>query len=172
MIDLEKKPRERLILKFLYYGAFRVAELVSIRWKDLSFSFDRVSNRQVVYVAILGKGTKQRTETMFGKVVEDLIEFKFKNESKTKFLFCSREEGSPPLHQSRINGIVKKASLRAYLLKPVSPHWLRHAHATHAIERGAPIHLVRDTLGHSSIQTTGIYLDINPKESSGNYLNA
>ena len=40
-----------------------------------------------------------------------------------------------------------------------SPHWLRHAHATHALEHGhAPIHLVQATLGHASVATTGTYL--------------
>jgi integrase/recombinase XerD len=49
----------------------------------------------------------------------------------------------------------------------VSPHWLRHEHASHAIERGAPLPLVRDTLGHASISTTGIYAHARQGESSG-----
>ena len=44
----------------------------------------------------------------------------------------------------------------------MSPHWLRHAHATHALERGAPIHLVAATLGHASVATTGKYLHARP----------
>ncbi len=39
----------------------------------------------------------------------------------------------------------------------MSPHWLRHAHASHALERGAPVALVRDTLGHRSVSTTNGY---------------
>jgi integrase/recombinase XerD len=52
----------------------------------------------------------------------------------------------------------------------VSCHWLRHAHASHALDRGAPIHLVQATLGHSSISTTGRYLHARPTESSSSYL--
>jgi len=47
-----------------------------------------------------------------------------------------------------------------------SPHWLRHAHATHALERGAAIHLVQATLGHASVATTGRYLHARPTDSS------
>jgi site-specific recombinase XerD len=51
----------------------------------------------------------------------------------------------------------------------VSPHWLRHAHATHALERGAPIHLVQATLGYASVATTGRYLHARPTDSSARY---
>ncbi len=54
--------------------------------------------------------------------------------------------------------------------KDVSPHWLRHAHASHALDRGAAVHLVQATLGHSSVATTGRYLHARPTESSSRYL--
>jgi integrase/recombinase XerD len=49
-------------------------------------------------------------------------------------------------------------------------HWLRHSHATHALERGAPIHLVQATLGHASVATTGRYLHARPTDSSSRFL--
>lgn len=52
----------------------------------------------------------------------------------------------------------------------VSPHWLRHAHASHAMDRGAKIHLVRETLGHASVATTARYLHTRPDESSALFL--
>jgi integrase len=52
----------------------------------------------------------------------------------------------------------------------LSPHWLRHAHATHALERGAPIHIVQAALGHASVATTGRYLHARPTDSSARYL--
>ena len=66
--------------------------------------------------------------------------------------------------------IVKAAAQRAGIEVPVSPHWLRHAHASHALDRGAPIHLVQATLGHASITTNGRYLHARPKESSSQFL--
>jgi site-specific recombinase XerD len=52
-----------------------------------------------------------------------------------------------------------------------SPHWLRHAHATHALEHGhVPIHPVQATLGHASVATTSTYLRARPTDSSARYL--
>ena len=52
-----------------------------------------------------------------------------------------------------------------------TPHWLRHAHATHALEHGhAPIHLVQATLGHASVATTSKYLHARPNRQLGAYL--
>ena len=66
-------------------------------------------------------------------------------------------------------------SFRSYrpigrISEKVSPHWLRHAHASHALERGAPIHLVQATLGHATLATTGRYLHAMPSDSSARYL--
>ena len=52
----------------------------------------------------------------------------------------------------------------------VSRHWLRHSHATHALERGAPIHLVQATLGHASVAATGRYLHARLSDRSARYL--
>jgi integrase/recombinase XerD len=62
------------------------------------------------------------------------------------------------------------AAKRAGVVGKVSPHWMRHVHASHALDRGAPIHLVSHTLGHSSVATTGRYLHVRPTESSSKYL--
>jgi site-specific recombinase XerD len=66
--------------------------------------------------------------------------------------------------------IVREAAKRGGIEGAVSPHWLRHAHASHAIERGTPIALVQATLGYTSTTTTGLYLHVRPKASSALYL--
>ena len=82
-------------------------------------------------------------------------------------VFTSRKGGS--LDTRQVHRIVRAAGERVGV-EGVSPHWLRHAHASHALERGAPIHLVQATLGHASVATTGVYLHARPTESSGRYL--
>ena len=52
----------------------------------------------------------------------------------------------------------------------VSPHWLRHCHGSHAIDRKAPLTVVRDTLGHSNIAVTNEYAKARPDQSSSHYL--
>ena len=83
-------------------------------------------------------------------------------------VFRSRKGG--PLDASQVHRIVKGAAERAGLPAEVSAHWLRHAHASHSLDRGAPIHLVQQTLGHASVATTGRYLHARPTDSSARYL--
>jgi integrase/recombinase XerD len=83
-------------------------------------------------------------------------------------VFRSRKGG--PLTARQAQRLVDAAAKRAGLRAGVSPHWLRHAHATHALERGAPIHIVQATLGHASVATAGRYLHARPTDSSARYL--
>jgi integrase/recombinase XerD len=78
-------------------------------------------------------------------------------------MFPSRRGGGH-LDPSAIERLVWRAAQRAGLDTKISPHWLRHSHATHARERGAPIYLVQATLGHASVATTGRYLDARPTD--------
>lgn len=75
-----------------------------------------------------------------------------------------------PSGSSMAKGSVRQPTGRAGIDLNVSPPWLRHAHASHALDRGAPAHLVRDTLGHASLNTTNQYVHARPDESSGQYL--
>jgi site-specific recombinase XerD len=83
-------------------------------------------------------------------------------------VFLSRKGGA--LDPSAVHRVVKAAAARAGLPGEVSAHWLRHAHASHSLDRGAPIHLVQATLGHASVATTGRYLHARPSESSARFL--
>jgi hypothetical protein len=74
------------------------------------------------------------------------------------------------LTERAVNFIVKEAAERAGVNPAASIHWLRHAHASHAIDNGAPITLVSATLGHANLKTTSVYAHARPGESSGRYL--
>jgi site-specific recombinase XerD len=66
--------------------------------------------------------------------------------------------------------VIQAAAVRVGVEGPASPSWLRHAHASHALDRGASIHLVQATLGHVSVATTGKYRHARPEDSSARYL--
>lgn len=161
IISLEPQPRNRALLLTLYAGGFRVSEVCSLKWRHLQ---ERDTAGQIT---VLGKGGKTRTVLMPQSVWEAVMKLRDSDSSEAP-VFRSRKKGH--LDESAVWRIVKKASERAGIDKNVSCHWFRHAHASHALDRGCPIHLVQATLGHSSISTTGRYLHARPTDSSGNYL--
>ncbi len=83
-------------------------------------------------------------------------------------VFVSRKGSA--LSTSQAFRIVPQAARRAGAEKNVSPHWLRHCHGSHALDRGAAVHLLQATLGHSSVATTGRYPHARPTDSSSEYL--
>jgi integrase/recombinase XerD len=84
-------------------------------------------------------------------------------------VISSRKRGGH-LDPSQVLRIVQQAAT-ARIRRKVSPHWFRHAHASHAMDRGSrEIHLVCATLAHSSIAITGRYLHAKPTQSSAKFL--
>jgi integrase/recombinase XerD len=162
MFALEPNRRNRIILKTLYYAGLRVSELCGLRWLDLQPRGDEGQ------VTVFGKGGKTRAVLLPTGIWKELVALR-DSASDDEPVFRSRLKAGP-LDQSQILRIVRAAATRAGTSKNVSPHWLRHAHASHSLDRGAPIHLVQATLGHASVATTGRYLHARPTESSGKYL--
>ncbi len=163
MLALETHPRNRVLLRLLYASGIRVAELCTLRWCDVRPRADGAGQ-----IAVWGKGAKERTILLPASVYQDLLALR-RGAPEDAPVFRSRKGGGP-LDTSQVLRIVRAAAIRAGIEAKVSPHWLRHSHATHALERQAPIHLVAATLGHSSVATTGKYLHARPTDSSARYL--
>ncbi|MFA9479429.1 tyrosine-type recombinase/integrase [Phycisphaerales bacterium AB-hyl4] len=161
MIALEAHPRNRALLLLLYAAGVRVSESASLTWRDCH---QRDGGGQI---SVLGKGGKVRSIRLPGQVWQALQGLDNDADLNAP-VFTSRNSGQ--LSRSQILRIVRRAANRACINKPVSPHWLRHAHASHSLDRSAPIHLVQRTLGHASVATTGRYLHARPSESSSDYL--
>jgi len=166
MLALEPDRRNRVLLRLLYASGVRVAEVCALRWTDVQ---DRKEGAG--QISVFGKGEKERQILLPASVYQDLLTLRCGAPADAP-VFRSRK-GGHALDTSQVLRIVRAAAKRAGLDqdgKKVSPHWLRHSHATHALERGAPIHLVAATLGHASVATTGKYLHARPTESSAGYL--
>lgn len=154
-------PRNRVILRLLYYGGLRVSELCALTWADLK---PRSDGGQVT---ILGKGGKTRVILLMAGLWDEVMELG-KGVRKNDPVLVSTMGGH--LCRTQVYYVVKQAALKAGLSSDISPHWLRHSHASHSLDRGAPLHLVQKTLGHSSITITERYLHAHPDDSSGLYL--
>lgn len=165
IIAQELCDRNRVILLLLYASGLRVSELCQLTWKDLK---PRGDSGQVT---VLGKGGKTRTVLLPGAVWNEIMHLRLYAHSGDA-VFCSREGDDKGRHLDRtqVYRIVAAAAKRAGIDAKVSPHWLRHSHASHSLEHGAPIHLVQATLGHSDITTTSRYLHARPNDSSAMYL--
>lgn len=158
VVALTKNHRDKLLLQFLYYTGARVAETARLTWKDINPNRDRHGQ-----VTLYGKGGKTRVVLIPKNLYNEVLKIK-----SGDAVFPSRN-GGKPLSVRQIQAIVEEAGKRAGI-DGFSPHWLRHAHASHALDRGAPIQLVQQTLGHSSLAVTTRYAHARPNDSSGLYL--
>ena len=164
MISMEKSKRNRILLKLLYAAGLRASEICSLTWRDLK------SREEGGQITIFGKGGKTRAIVLGKNLWRELLSLRG-GYSASDPVFRSRSaiNGTYHLNRKQIYRIVKAAANRAGIEGDVSPHWLRHSHASHSLSKGAPINLVRDTLGHSSIAVTEKYLHVMPNESSALY---
>lgn len=169
MLTLTENPRDRLLLRLLYAAGARVAEICALTWADVQ------PNGDSGQVTLYGKGGKTRAVRLSAGTWREVQHYRAlvadENAAQTDAnapLFASRKGGH--LDASQVYRIVRAAAKRAGIPGKVSPHWLRHSHASHALERGASVALVRDTLGHSSLAVTSMYTHAKPEESSALHL--
>jgi integrase/recombinase XerD len=163
MIALTPPGRARLVIQFFYYTGARVGEVEGLTWRDIGPGRDGQG-----IVTLFGKGGTTRTVIIPEKLYQDLLDSRVGKHPKEP-VFVSRK-GQKPLRARQLRKIVADAAKRAGIAEAVSPHWLRHSHGTHSLERGAPPQLTQRTLGHASLETTSKYLHARPSDSSGLYL--
>jgi integrase/recombinase XerD len=162
MMALEPSARNQALLRLLYASGARVSEICGLKWRDAQ------PRDEAGQLTVYGKGNKTRMVLLPATVWRELTMLRGPMAGPDDPIFRSR--GGVALSRSQVLRIVRAAARQAGIEGNVSPHWLRHAHASHALDRGCPIHLVQATLGHSSVATTGRYLHARPTDSSSRYL--
>jgi len=153
------RPRDRLMLAVTYAGGLRVSELVALTWSDVLSGKGGKAQ-----LSITGKGGVVRQILLPKRVSEDLFAWRG-DASNNDPVFPARHGGH--LTERAVLGLVKRIAKRAGVNEAVSPHWLRHAHASHALDRGATLVETQATLGHANVATTSGYLHARPDSSSG-----
>lgn len=162
MITSEPNARKKVLLRLLYSAGLRASEACALRWRDLH------ARNETGQLSIRGKGAKLRHVLLSQGTWEALTALR-NGASDDAPIFASRK-GGEALDTSQARRIVVNAAKRAKIRKAVSPHWLRHAHASHSLDRGCPPHVLQPTLGHGSLVTTTRYTHARPSDSSARYL--
>ena len=157
--------RNLCLFGLTYAGGLRASELLALRWIDVMFRPDGTAQ-----ISVTGKGGKQR-QVMIGKEPADLL-VNFQNHEaitdQNNLIFHSRRRDS--LSQQAVHQIIKVVAAKASVTGSVSMHWLRHAHASHALDRRVSLAVLKESLGHASIATTSVYLHAKPGDGSGLHL--
>jgi integrase/recombinase XerD len=165
LIASATNERDRLILRLLYGAALRVSELAGLKWRDVK------PRGETGQVTVYGKGGKTRAVLLSPNLWQDLIKLKG-DAGWNDPVFKSRKGGHLTTTQVRriVKGVAVRSPIEPELAAKVSPHWLRHAHASHSLDKGAPLHLVQATLGHTSISATSVYLHVHPMDSTCRFI--
>ncbi|MDG2092743.1 MAG: site-specific tyrosine recombinase XerD [SAR86 cluster bacterium] len=143
--------RDRAMVELLYATGVRVSELINIKFSNIDM------NRNVVRV--LGKGSKERLIPFGDQAHDSIIKYlQIRGKSQSKELFLSNR--GKILSRVSFWNRVKVYLIRCNLKSNISPHTLRHAFATHLLNRGADLRSVQMLLGHSDLSTTQIYTHI------------
>jgi integrase/recombinase XerD len=164
LLRTERNQRNAALLRIIYGAGLRVSEACGLRWRDM------VERDDAGQCTVFGKGGKTRVILMPAALWRHIMAIR-DGAGPDDPVFRSRKKAGP-LVPMQVHRIVKNAARRAKLSGSISTHWLRHAHASHALDRGAPVHVVQTTLGHASLTTTTRYSHARPGDSSAKYLAA
>ena len=143
--------RDKAMIEMLYATGMRISELVNLKMTD-------VDMKRCV-VKVFGKGSKERL-VPFGETALDSLRsyLNEREQSSSKEIFLSNR--GKKMTRVAFWQRVKVYLIRENLKKSISPHTLRHAFATHLLNRGADLRSVQLLLGHSDLSTTQIYTHI------------
>ena len=148
--------RDRAMLELLYSCGLRVSELINLEFQQININDE--------YIRILGKGNKERLLPMGELAMEYLSQYEknarpfLAKKGQTDGYFLSNRGSN--MSRQNFFYIIKAYAQKAGIDKPLSPHSLRHAFATHLVQQGADLRSVQLMLGHSDISTTQIYTHI------------
>lgn len=148
--------RDRCMLEVLYATGLRVSELTGLK-------LDEISLRQGV-VRVMGKGSKERLVPMGEQALDWLERYLAQGRplllgGKASDVVFPSQRGQQMTRQTFWHRI-KQHAQTAGIIKPLSPHTLRHAFATHLLNHGADLRVVQMLLGHSDLSTTQIYTHV------------
>ncbi len=154
--DTPESTQDRAILELFYSTGMRLTELVNLNEDDINFKMNQIK--------VLGKGAKQRIVPLgirTAKVLRQHLQSKTDlygertDSDARKALFLAA--GGQRIYQRAVQRLVQDYLKRASEVTQKSPHVLRHSFATHLLDKGADIRIIKELLGHSSLASTQVY---------------
>lgn len=142
----KNSPQRVLILQTLYESMARISELLNLEVQDLN-------PKEAVLLIRFAKGGKERLVPISHTLATDLAEYIGNRKSGPLFLSSWGKKYTTRYIQK----ICKEISELCGFNPPLTPHILRHSHATHLLNEGVPIAHLQLLLGHADISTTTIY---------------
>ena len=160
--------RDYTLMLLLYSTAVRINELLTLKISNI------VIDCVKPHIIVIGKGRKKRPIPLLAKPAQCLkrylIKYHPKQNDANALLFCSKSKGIyVPMSAENVNKMLKKYATMAHercqdVPMDLHAHQFRHAKASHWLENGMNIAQISYLLGHESIQTTMVYLDITTKQ--------
>lgn len=154
--DQALAARDAAMVELVYATGLRVSEVVSLKTSQV--------NLEAGFLTVVGKGRKERAVPVGHYACERLRQYlgdarpALLGGRTSAYLFVTRRGG--PMTRRAFALLLRKRVLRAGLRGKVSPHTLRHAFATHLVDRGADLRAVQMMLGHADISTTQVYTHV------------
>jgi integrase/recombinase XerD len=152
IIKAARNIKHKLLLMILYGAGLRISEAVNLRIADID------SKRMTLHIRC-SKNGKDRF-AMLSPVVLDHLRVYWKSCKFTDYIFPGK--GTNHITTSYVYNIYQKAKELAGVKKPGGTHMLRSAFATHSLESGTDLFIIKQLLGHSSIHSTVRYLSFSP----------
>ena len=163
LLEAARAGRDFALYLMLYHTGCRVSEALALRWGDLN-----LDSQPSVLTILQGKGGKGRVIRLSDRLRQTLVEWRPPDAAQDGFVFATRT--GRPIARNNAWKSLRRTAQRAGIDRDVSPHWFRHAHASHALDGGAPVQSVKETLGHASLATTSIYVHARNGGDSGLWL--
>lgn len=151
IITSPTNAKHRAMLSLIYACGLRRSELLNLKPVH-------VDSKRGLLIIKQAKGNKDRVVPISGKIIEMLRDYYRIYKPKT-WLFEGQQEGEQYSAES-IQKVLKDATIKAKVNKPVTLHWLRHSYATHLLESGTDLRYIQEILGHKSSKTTEIYTHV------------
>jgi site-specific recombinase XerD len=148
ILDAAPSPKYRAAFMLCYGSGLRTDEVVHLEPRHVD------SQRMVIRVE-RGKGKKDRQVMLCEPLLEQLRAC-WKRYRPAQYLLEGKHPGQP-IAATSIQRAFRAACRKTGIAKPVTPRSLRHAFATHLVERGTNLRVVQTLLGHQSLNTTAVY---------------